>query len=47
MPALKLAGAKSLVTLRLAFPRKAESDHCVYIKDLLADRWLLFPGEGK
>jgi hypothetical protein len=47
MPALKLPGAKSLLTVRLAYPSKAESDHCVYIKDLLADRWLLFPGEGK
>ena len=47
MPALKLPGAKSLLTVRLAFPSKAESDHCVFIKDLLADRWLLFPGEGK
>ena len=47
MPALKLPGAKALVTVRLAFPSKAQSDHCVNITELLADRWLLFPGEGK
>ncbi|OYW70535.1 MAG: hypothetical protein B7Z37_30400 [Verrucomicrobia bacterium 12-59-8] len=47
MPALKMPGAKALVTLRLAFPNQAQSDHCVKITDLLADRWLLFPAEGK
>lgn len=47
IPALKLPGAKALVTVRLAFPNQAQSDHCVKITDLLADRWLLFPGEGK
>lgn len=47
MPALKLPGAKALVTVRLAFPNKAQSDHCVNITGLLADRWLLFSGEGK
>jgi hypothetical protein len=46
MPALNLPGAKALVTLRLAFPNKAQSDHCVKITELLADRWLLFPGEA-
>ncbi len=47
MPALKLPGSKALVTVRLAFPNNAQSDHCVKIIDLLADRWLLFPGEVK
>ena len=47
MPALNMPGSKSLVTVRLAFPNKAESDSCVRIVDLLADRWLLFPGEAK
>ncbi|MFN0079612.1 MAG: hypothetical protein ACKVY0_24375 [Prosthecobacter sp.] len=47
MPALKLPGSKALVTVRLAFPAKAQSDHCVNITEILADRWLLFPGEGK
>jgi hypothetical protein len=39
------SGAKSLVTVRLAFPPDAQSDHCVMITSLLADRWILFPGE--
>lgn len=47
MPALKLPGSKSLVTVRLAFPSNAQSDHCVKITDLLADRWMLFPEEGE
>lgn len=47
MPALKLPGSKALVTVRLAFPKQAQSDHCVNITAILADRWLLFPGEGK
>ncbi len=47
MPALNLPGAKALVSVRLAFPNKAQSDHCVKIVGLLADRWLLFPGEAK
>lgn len=47
IPALKLPGSKALVTVRLAFPNNAQSDHCVKITDLLADRWLLFPGEVK
>lgn len=47
MPALKLPGSKATVTVRLAFPARAQSDHCVNITAILADRWLLFPGEGK
>lgn len=47
MPALNLPGAKAMVMVRLAFPSKAQSDHCVNITGLLADRWLLFPGEAK
>lgn len=37
--------AKSIVTVRVAFPPAAQSDHCVKITDLLADRWMLFDGE--
>ena len=47
IPALKLPGSKALDTVRLAFPNMAQSDHCVKITELLADRWLLFPKEGK
>ena len=47
MPALKLPGSKSSVTVRLAFPAKAQSDHCVNITAILADRWLLFPQETR
>ncbi len=47
MPALNLPRSKATVTVRLAFPNKAQSDHCVKITELLADRWLLFPGEAK
>jgi len=47
MIALNPPGSKALVTVRLAFPNKAQSDHCVNITALLADRWLMFPGEGK
>jgi hypothetical protein len=31
------------ITLRLAFSEKAESNHCVNITQLVADRWLLLP----
>jgi hypothetical protein len=31
------------ITLRLAFSEKAESNHCVNITQLIADRWLLLP----
>ncbi len=47
LPALKLPGSKALVTVRLTFPNTAQSDHCVMIKGLLADRWLLFAGENR
>jgi hypothetical protein len=47
LPPPRRAGTKSLVTLRAAFPRSAESDHCVMITELVADRWMLFPGEGR
>ena len=35
-------GTKSTVTVRIAFPSNAQSDHCVFITELLADRWMLF-----
>jgi hypothetical protein len=47
LPPMRGLGAKSVVTVRLAFPPNAQSDHCVKITELVADRWLLFPGEGK
>ena len=47
MPPLHPPGSKTVVTVRLAFPSNAQSDHCVNITELLADRWLLFPGEAK
>jgi hypothetical protein len=34
-------GADPALTLRVAFPEKAESDQCVRIVGILADRWLL------
>lgn len=47
LPAIKPPRSKSLVTLRLRFPAKAQSDSCVMITDMLADRWMLFPEEEK
>lgn len=46
LPPLRLPGAKQPVTLRVAFPPTAQSDHCVMITEIVADRWMLFPGEG-
>jgi hypothetical protein len=34
------------VTLRVGFSPAAQSDHCVRIKEIVADRWRLFPGVG-
>ena len=31
------------ITVKLAFPEKAESNHCVKITDLVSDRWLILP----
>lgn len=31
------------LTLRLAYPERAESDHCLAIKQMVSDRWLLLP----
>jgi hypothetical protein len=45
IPALRPSGSKALVTVRVVFPPNAQSDHCVKIIDLLADRWLVFPTE--
>jgi hypothetical protein len=47
LPQMRGVGAKSLVTVRLAYPPSSQSDHCVKISELMADRWLLFPGEEK
>lgn len=47
LPLMRRLGAKSVVTVRLAFPPNAQSDHCLKISELVADRWLLFPGEEK
>ena len=35
--------ARMALTLRLAFPPMAESDHCVQITGVVANRWLLVP----
>lgn len=43
--AIRPPGTQTSVTVRVAFPPSAQSDHCVWITDLLADRWLLFDGE--
>ncbi len=47
LPSLARPGSKALVTVRVVFPKDARTDHCVRITDLMADRWLLFPGEEK
>jgi hypothetical protein len=31
--------------VRVVFPKDARTDQCVRITDLMADRWVLFPGE--
>lgn len=40
---LEGSGEKRHITFRLAFPPEAESDHCVKIIGLAAERWLLEP----
>ena len=41
---LQAAGAARMaLTLRLAFSPQAESDHCVHITGVVANRWLLVP----
>lgn len=47
LPPLRRPGTKAAITLRIAFPPTAQSDHCVMITEIVADRWLLFPGEEK
>jgi hypothetical protein len=42
---IRRPGTKTKVTVRIAFPTVAQSDHCVNITQLLADRWMLFDGE--
>ena len=44
LTALQASGpTRMALTLRLAFPPKAESDHCVSITGVVANRWLLVP----
>lgn len=31
------------IVVRLAFPEKSESDHCVWIRQYVSDRWLVLP----
>jgi hypothetical protein len=31
------------IVVRLAFPEKPESDHCVWIRQFVSDRWLVLP----
>ena len=40
--AIRPPGTQTSVTVRVAFPPSAQSDHCVWITDLMAGRWLLF-----
>lgn len=47
LPALARSGSKALVTVRVVYPDDARTDHCVRIVDLMADRWVLFPGEER
>lgn len=44
LTALQSSGpSRMALTLRLAFPPEAESDHCVSITGVVANRWLLVP----
>lgn len=44
LEALQTGGATRMaLTLRLAFSPQAESDHCVHITGVIANRWLLVP----
>lgn len=44
LSSLQAGGATRMaLTLRLAFPPAAESDHCVHITGVVANRWLLVP----
>jgi hypothetical protein len=47
LPALARSGSKALVTVRVVYPDDCRTDHCVRIVDLMADRWVLFPGEER
>jgi hypothetical protein len=43
MGMLRLPPKNQALTLRLAFPPKSQSDHCVEITGLVAERWLVLP----
>lgn len=40
---LSRTNTMSGVVVRLAYPENAESDHCVIIRQFVADRWLMLP----
>lgn len=40
---LSRTNTMSGVVIRLAYPEKSESDHCVIIQQFVADRWLMLP----
>ena len=43
MALLQLPPKIQALTLRLVFPEKSQSDHCVEITGLVAERWLILP----
>ena len=40
---LSRSSLMSGIVVRLAFPEKAESEHCVWIRQFVSDRWLVLP----
>ena len=40
---LSRSNTMSGIVVRLAFPERAESDHCVWIRQFVSDRWLVLP----
>ena len=40
---LSRTGTMCGIVVRLAFPEKAESDHCVWVRQFVSDRWLVLP----
>ncbi len=40
---LSRSNSMSGIVVRLAFPEKSESDHCVWIRQFISDRWLVLP----
>lgn len=40
---LSRSNSMSGIVVRLAFPERSESDHCVWIRQFVSDRWLVLP----